>query len=84
MEILTWILFGALFGMIAHALDPKHTKEEIFGAMLVGGIGAFNGGIVAKMLFDGSYSGLHVSSVVIMMVSIFALLLVGRMLKNLR
>lgn len=80
-EILTWLLFGALFGMIAHTLDPKHTKEQVFGAMAVGSIGALNGGIIARLLFDGGFANFQLMSFMIMLMSIFALLLVGRGLR---
>lgn len=48
MNILTWMLFGGLSGWIATLLFPNRTRVTSYQAIILGVVGAFVGGMVAK------------------------------------
>ncbi|MDB5185846.1 MAG: Transglycosylase-associated protein [Candidatus Saccharibacteria bacterium] len=65
MNILLWIIFGAIVGWLASII--MRTNEEM-GAManiIVGIIGAFIGGIVARMLGGQGVDGFNLGSLIV-------------------
>jgi uncharacterized membrane protein YeaQ/YmgE (transglycosylase-associated protein family) len=56
MEILSWIIVGALVGSIARAVIPGPPAGGIHVAILIGVIGAFLGGSAGLLLTDASTS----------------------------
>jgi uncharacterized membrane protein YeaQ/YmgE (transglycosylase-associated protein family) len=51
MNILSWILFGLVVGIIAHAIDPLPNRGGILGSVLLGIVGALVGGFLANLIF---------------------------------
>lgn len=56
MTILTWIVFGAVVGIIARFLVPGADPMGWVGTILLGIIGSFVGGFLAQLLFTGNAS----------------------------
>ena len=54
--IVTWIVFGAVVGIIARFLMPGRDPMGWVGTIVLGIIGSFVGGFLAQLLFTGNAS----------------------------
>ncbi|HET8569911.1 MAG TPA: GlsB/YeaQ/YmgE family stress response membrane protein [Candidatus Limnocylindria bacterium] len=52
--IITWIIFGAVVGVIARFLMPGRDPMGWAATILLGIVGSFVGGFLAQLLFAGS------------------------------
>lgn len=52
--IVTWIVFGAVVGIIARFLMPGKDPMGWVGTIVLGIIGSFVGGFLAQLLFAGN------------------------------
>ncbi len=52
--ILTWIVFGAIVGIIARFLMPGRDPMGFVATIVLGIVGSFVGGYLAQLLFAGS------------------------------
>ena len=52
--IVTWIIFGAIVGVIARFLMPGRDPMGWVGTIVLGIIGSFVGGFLAQLLFAGN------------------------------
>ncbi len=53
MNILAFVLFGVINGLVLHIFNPKKEEEGIGEAMLMGIFGALSGGTLAVLFFSG-------------------------------
>lgn len=65
MNILAWIIFGALAGWIASMVMRTNDQQGAAGNILVGVAGALIGGFVVQLLGGGGISGFNISSLII-------------------
>lgn len=68
MNIITWIILGALSGWIASLIAGTDERQGIFGNIFVGIIGALVGGFFVSLLGGEGVSGLNLYSVVVAVV----------------
>ncbi len=54
--IVTWIIFGAIVGVIARFLMPGPDPMGWIGTIVLGIIGSFVGGFLAQLFFAGNAS----------------------------
>jgi uncharacterized membrane protein YeaQ/YmgE (transglycosylase-associated protein family) len=82
MEIISWIVFGLIAGVLAKMLMPDDDPEWIITTIVIGIVGAVVGGFLAVLLGFGDISGFDFRSFVIAIVG--GLLLLGgyRLLKR--
>jgi uncharacterized membrane protein YeaQ/YmgE (transglycosylase-associated protein family) len=52
--IVTWIIFGAIVGVIARFLMPGPDPMGGLGTIILGIIGSFIGGFLSQLLFAGN------------------------------
>ena len=52
--IVTWIIFGAIVGVIARFLMPGRDPMGWIGTIVLGIVGSFVGGFLAQLLFAGN------------------------------
>lgn len=78
MNILSWILFGALIGIIANIIDPQPSGGRFLGAVILGVLGAIAGGFLGNILFGFGISGFNFPSLSIAVLSALALLYISR------
>ena len=52
--IITWIIFGAIVGVIARFIMPGRDPMGWVGTIVLGIIGSFVGGFLAQLLFAGN------------------------------
>ena len=62
MSILTWIIFGAVVGIVANMIDPRPSKGGLLGAIVLGIIGAIIGGFLGSLLLGVEVTGFNLSS----------------------
>lgn len=82
MNILTWIIFGALVGWIASMLTKTDGQFGAIANILIGIVGAFIGGMISQSLGGSGVTGFNIMSFIVALVGAMVLLglyrLVGR------
>ena len=81
MNVLSWLMFGLLVGILANALDTN-THHSLTGNLLLGIGGAVIGGIVASIIFGAGMQRFNMTSLVIAAVGSLLLLYVGRTIRR--
>ena len=82
MNILTWIVFGLIVGVIANALDPRPAQGGLGGADLLGVVGALVGGCLDKIIVGVDVPGVNLSSLGGAVLGSLLLLFIGRALSR--
>ena len=81
MGILTWIIIGLIAGALGKLIMPGDDPGGIFVTMLIGIAGAFVGGFMVNLLFDGgSVTGFNISSILVATLGAVILLAIYRAL----
>ena len=74
MDIIIWVIFGALAGWIASMIMKTDAQQGALANIVVGILGAFIGGFVAKLLGLGPVTGFNVYSLVVAIVGAIILI----------
>jgi len=82
MGILSWIVFGAIAGLIAKLIMPGRDPGGFIVTILLGIAGAFVGGFVGSLVGLGDISGFDLRSLGMAVVGPAILLFGYRVLKN--
>lgn len=80
MNILAWLVFGLIVGIIANVIDPRPSQGGLLGAIVLGIVGALVGGFLGNMLFGVGVSGFDFSSFAVAVAGSLLVLFVGRAL----
>ncbi len=78
MNILFWIAFGLIVGVIANLIDPEPSQGGWLGAMILGILGAMLGGFLGNMVFGIGISGFNFPSLAIAVLGSLFLLFIGK------
>lgn len=79
MNILTWIVFGLVVGIIANLIDPKPAQDGVFGTVLLGVLGALLGGFLGDLIFGVvGVTGFNLSSFIVAVIGSLILLALSR------
>ena len=78
MNILTWIVFGLIVGLVANLLDPDPAQGGVLGAVILGILGAVLGGFLGDLVFGVGVSGFNISSFIVAIAGSLILLFIGR------
>ncbi len=78
MNLLSWLVFGLIVGVIANAIDPSPAKGGLVGAVVLGIVGAIIGGFLANLLFGVGISGFDFTSLSVAVLGSLLLLFIGR------
>lgn len=65
LEIITWIIFGALAGWIASIIMKTNAEQGAMGNIIVGILGAMIGGFLVRMLTGNEVGGFNLGSLVV-------------------
>lgn len=65
MNIIMWILFGALVGWIASLIMKTDEEQGAVGNIIVGIVGAFLGGAIARIFGGSGVSGFNLGSLLV-------------------
>lgn len=82
MNILSWVLFGLIVGIVANAIDPTPNEGGILGAVLLGIAGALVGGFLANLLFGVSVTGFDIASFIVAVAGSLVVLFGARALRR--
>ena len=80
MNILLWIIFGALIGWIAKKVSRHGKNMSLLQSIIVGIVGSAVGGFIGEMLNLGTVSGFNISSIILAIIgAVLVLWLVNKM-----
>ncbi len=79
LDIIAWIIFGALAGWIASIIMGTNAQQGALGNIVVGIIGAFIGGFIVRLL-GGDVSGFSFGSLLVAVLGAVVLLFLMRAL----
>jgi len=65
MNILIWIIFGAIVGWIASKIMDTDAEQGLIANIVVGIIGAFIGGFVMQSLGGSGVTGFNIGSLLV-------------------
>lgn len=57
LNIVLWLALGLVVGFIVHAIDPRDVRGGVWGAMLLGILGAIVGGVASALIFGIGFIG---------------------------
>lgn len=80
MNILSWVLFGLITGIIAYMLDAK--ENGLVFAMVLGVAGAVSGGLLANVFFGSSLSGFNLASFMLSVAGSLMILILSKALRK--
>lgn len=78
MNILVWIIFGALAGWIADVV--MRSNHGVLEDIILGIVGAFLGGVVMNALGQSGVTGFNLYSIIVAVVGAAVIIFIGRML----
>lgn len=84
MSVLTWIILGAIAGIIAKWLMPGRDPGGIIITILLGIAGALVGGFIASALGLGGVAGVDIWSVILAVLGAILLLFIYRQMQRRR
>lgn len=84
MNIITWIIFGALVGWIASLIMRTDAEQGAVANIIVGIIGAFIGGAVARMFGAEGVGGFNIASLIVAILGACLLIFFIRMISGSR
>ena len=82
MGILSWIILGAIVGVIAKLVMPGKDPGGMIVTILLGIAGAFVGGYISSILGFGSVTGINLVSLIIAVGGALILLTIYRVIKS--
>lgn len=78
MNILSWIIFGLIVGLLANFIYPEESKGGLLSAILLGIAGAVAGGVIATALLGLNVTGFNLSSLIVSIGGALLLLTLAR------
>jgi uncharacterized membrane protein YeaQ/YmgE (transglycosylase-associated protein family) len=78
MNVVSWILFGVIVGIVANAIDPSPNRGGILGSILLGIVGALVGGFIANLAFGITLTSFNVTSFLVAIAGSLVLLFVAK------
>lgn len=80
MNIIIWIVLGALAGVIAGMI--MKSNHGIIMDVVLGVVGAFVGGFIFNFFGQSGVTGLNIYSIVVSVIGAVALIFLGRLFSN--
>ncbi len=81
MNIISWILFGLIVGIVSNAIDPAPSRG-LLNSILLGVVGALVGGFLADLIFGVGVTGFNLTSFLIAIAGSLLMLFVGRAVRR--
>lgn len=82
MEIVAWILFGALAGWIASIIMKTNAEQGALGNIIVGILGAILGGFLVEALTGSTVEGFNFMSLLVAILGAVILLAIVKMFRR--
>lgn len=84
MDILLWIVLGALVGWIASVIIRTNVRQGILMDIVLGVVGAIVGGFLMNMLGQPGVFGLNLYSLIVAFAGAVVLIWLGRLIYKIR
>jgi uncharacterized membrane protein YeaQ/YmgE (transglycosylase-associated protein family) len=78
MEILLWVVFGAIAGWIASIIMGTNARQGFMMDIVMGVVGALVGGFLMNLLGAPGVNGFNIYSLVVAVVGAMLLIWIGR------
>lgn len=78
MNVLSWLIFGTIVGIITNAIDPAPNRGGLLGSIFLGIVGAVVGGFLANLIFGINITGFNVTSFLVAIAGSLLLLFIGK------
>lgn len=78
MNLILWIIFGLIVGIVANIIDPYPSKGGMLGSIILGILGAILGGILGNMVFGIGITGFNFPSIAVAILGALLLMFVER------
>lgn len=78
MDLLMYLVFGLIVGVVAHMVYPTEQFGGWIGTIILGILGAFVGGWLGSMLFNVGVSGFNLSSFVVAVLGAMLVIFISR------
>ena len=82
MEIILWIIFGAIVGWIASMIMKTNGQQNLLMDIVVGIVGALLGGWIMSMLGQGDVSGFNLYSFLVALLGAVVLLAIVKAIRR--
>ncbi len=79
MNIILWVIFGALAGWIASMITNRSDRQGLLSDIVLGVIGAVVGGFVMYLIGQPGVTGFNLYSIIISILGAVAVIWVARM-----
>ena len=80
MNLLLFIMFGALIGWLTSVIMKTSTRQGVLGDMVLGILGALTGGLLIDLFGRPGIVGFNIYSILIILMGGVILVLIGRTL----
>lgn len=81
-NIILWIIMGALAGWIASVITKTNDEQGAFGNILTGIVGAFLGGFLVKTLTGNEVDGFNLGSLLVAILGAVILISILKMFRR--
>lgn len=78
MNLLAWVIFGLITGIVANIIDPYPARGGLLGAIVLGILGAILGGFLGNLVFGMGITGFNFPSFAVAVLGSLLLLFIGR------
>jgi len=82
MNIIAWIIFGALAGWVASKLMSTNVEQGVIGNVIVGIVGAFLGGYIMQSIGESGITGFNIRSFIVAVIGAVLLLVVYKAIRG--
>lgn len=82
MNIIVWIIFGAIAGWLASIIMKTNTEQGLLMDILLGVVGAVVGGFLMNMFGQAGVTGFNIYSFIVAILGAVLVLGVSRMFRN--
>lgn len=82
MNIIVWLVLGALAGWIASLIMGNNRSQGLIGDIILGIIGAFLGGFLFNLTGNAGVTGFNIWSVFVAVIGAVVALMIGRALSR--
>lgn len=82
MNIIVWIIFGALAGWVASKIMNTDASQGAIANIVVGIVGAFVGGFLMQLIGGAGVDGFNIRSFIVAVIGAVVLLAVFKMIRG--
>lgn len=82
MNIILWIIFGALAGWVASIIMKTDKNQGTVSDIIMGIIGAVVGGFIMNLFGQSGVTGFNLYSLAVSVIGAIVVIYIGRMVRN--